>query len=471
MRPKRSLKAATASVLLAGTTIAATGALPAQAAGGSQFTGTLANGTTWVADVPVNWNGTLLLYSHGFGPLTARDAPDPGTQAALLARGYALAGSSYDPSGSEWALDTAVQDQFGALTAVEDTVLPTKPARVLAIGSSMGGLVSALEDQDSRGRIDGALTTCGIVAGAINLNEFQLDGEYAMAQLLLPGQQVQLTGFGGPAGAGQAFGTAATLTGAAAQAQQTPAGRARLALALAFLNAIPWDPGAAAPAPDSDPAAQEAAQYNLEFTGAFSILDFIELGRASIDQADGGSANWNVGINYESVLATSPSHKEVQALYQAAGLNLSADLQNLTKHATITPDPAAVSSLEQTSVPTGHLSVPELDLHTIGDNLVPVTMENFYAKQVTEAGDSGLLRQAYTDSFGHCNFSPAELVAGVLALSHRVTTGSWDAVAGPASLNRVAAGLNLGAARFAGDYSPGSLTGAIGPDNAPPSQS
>ena len=174
-----------------------------------------------------------------------------------------------------------------------------------------------------------------------------------MAQLLLPGQQVQLTGFGGPVGAGQAFGTAATLTGGAGQAQQTPAGRARLALALAFLNAIPWDPGAAAPAPDSDPAAQEAAQYDVEFSGPFSILDFIELGRAGSIQADGGSANWNVGINYESVLATSPFHKGVQALYQAAGLNLSADLQNLTKHANITPDPAAVSSLEQTSVPTG----------------------------------------------------------------------------------------------------------------------
>ena len=51
-----------------------------------------------------------------------------------------------------------------------------------------------------------------------------------------------------------------------------------MTLALAFLNAIPWDPGAAAPAPDSDPAAQEAAQYDVEFSGPFSILDFIELG-------------------------------------------------------------------------------------------------------------------------------------------------------------------------------------------------
>ena len=468
MRSKGSLKAAGGAVLLAGaTSLALAGPAPAHAATTGNFTGTLANGTTWVADVPANWNGTLLLYSHGFGPLTAADAPDPGTQAALLARGFALAGSSYDPSGSEWALDTAVQDQFGTLRAVEDTVLPGQPSQVLAVGTSMGGLVSALEDQDSHGRIDGALTTCGIVAGGINLNEFQLDGEYAMAQLLLPGQQVQLTGFGGPAGASQAFGTAATLSGAAAQAQQTPAGRARLALALAFLNAAPWDPSAAAPAPDNDPASQEAAQYDVEFTGAFSILDFIELGRASIDQADGGSANWNVGINYESVLATSPFHKEVQALYQAAGLNLSADLQNLTKHANITPDPAAVSSLEQTSVPTGHLSVPELDLHTIGDNLVPVSMENFYAKQVTEAGDSGLLRQAYTDAFGHCNFSPAELVAGVLAIQHRVTTGSWGNVAAPASLNQVATSLNLGLARFAVNYSVPELTGAIGPNDSP----
>jgi hypothetical protein len=462
----RSLKATFGACLLAGTAaLALTGAAPAQgstASASGHFTGMLANGTTWIADVPANWNGTLLLYSHGFGPLTAADAPDPVTQAALLARGYALAGSSYDPNGSEWALDTAVSDQFGTLQAIEGTVLPGRPAQVLAFGTSMGGLVSALEAQDSADRIDGALTTCGIVAGGINLNEFQLDGEYAMAQLLLPGQRIQLVNFGGPDGASQAAATAATLTSAAAQAQQTAAGRARLALALAYLNAAPWDPNATAPAPGSDPASQEAAQYDLEFTGPFSILDFIELGRASIDQADGGSANWNAGVNYAAVLAKSPFRHEVKSLYQAAGLKLGADLADLTRNASITADPAAVRSLERTSVPTGHLSVPELDLHTIGDNLVPVEMENFYARQVRAAGDSSLLRQAFTDSFGHCNFSPAELVAGVLALSHRVTTGYWGQVADPSSLNQVASSLDLGPARFAGYYYPGPLTGATG---------
>src|SRR6516164_7201761 len=61
---------------------------------GGHVTGTLPDGAGWVADVPAQWNGTLLLYSHGFGFLTAEDAPDPATSAALLARGYALAGSS-----------------------------------------------------------------------------------------------------------------------------------------------------------------------------------------------------------------------------------------------------------------------------------------------------------------------------------------------------------------------------------------
>lgn len=116
-------------------------------------TGTLPDGATWIGDVPAQWNGTLLLYSHGFGPLTAADAPDPATQAALLARGYALAGSSYDPNGSEWVLDSAVRDQFGTLAAVEAGVLPGQPRQVLAFGTSMGGLVSALEAQGGAGLI------------------------------------------------------------------------------------------------------------------------------------------------------------------------------------------------------------------------------------------------------------------------------------------------------------------------------
>ena len=85
-------------VVLALALVAGTGS----SAGASiaHFTGTLPNGASWVADVPSSWNGILVLYSHGFGPPLPANAPDAGTRDALLARGYALAGSSYDPAGS-----------------------------------------------------------------------------------------------------------------------------------------------------------------------------------------------------------------------------------------------------------------------------------------------------------------------------------------------------------------------------------
>jgi len=435
---------------------ASASASPAEtAAPGVQVTGKLGDGAVWIAEYPKSWNGTLILYSHGFGPLTAADAPDPTTQQALLAEGYALAGSSYDPSGSEWALDTALSDQSGTLTAVESTVLPHSPAHVIAFGTSMGGLVSALEAQ-AGGKVDGALTTCGVVAGAVNQNEYQIDGEYAIAQLLgNPG--TQLAGIGTDA-EGEA--AAAALTADAGTAQQTAAGRARLALAMAFLNVMPWLSTATAPVPGSNPAGQESAQYNTLFAPSFNILEFIELVLVSTDQADGGNATGNVGTNFAQALASSPFKPEVEALYQQAGLNLNSDLRTLTADAKIEASPAALRSLVATSVPTGRLALPELDLHTIGDDIVPVENENYYRNQVDQAGRGGLLRQAFTESYGHCNFSPAELVAGVHAIMHRVTTGQWGDAATTASLEQAATALNLGPARFT-DYSPGELTGAV----------
>jgi alpha-beta hydrolase superfamily lysophospholipase len=143
----------------------------AHAAPPATYTGTTSDGGSWVADLPANWNGTLLLYSHGYGTTNASDAPNPATKAALLERGYALAGAGMGPpGGSLWVLGTAVADQFETLEQVERTVLPHEPKHVFAVGTSMGGLISSLEAEQSRGRMDGALSTCGIVYGGIALS-------------------------------------------------------------------------------------------------------------------------------------------------------------------------------------------------------------------------------------------------------------------------------------------------------------
>jgi len=439
----------------------------------STYCGTTADGGQWIADVPANWNGTLLLYSHGFGPPAAADAPDNNTKTALLADGYAMAGSSYDPNGSWWALNSALSDQFQTLTAVE-ALLPHRPSEVLAFGTSMGGLISSLEDEHSDGRLDASLTTCGIVAGGIQLGNYQLDGEYAMTQLLNPAHEpVRLVNFDpGFAGVGEGLATGKQLDVLANQAQNTPAGRARLALAMSLMNVSTWAPGQTMPAPN-DYAGQEAQQYAVEFaqtgptnpTAIQTTMDFVEFGRPWIEQAAGGNPAWTEGVNFFRLLAQSPYAPEIISLYRQAGLNLWADLAQLTRNANIKADPAAVRSLEETSVPTGRLQVPELDMHTISDQLVPVPQENYYRHTVSFAGRRELLRQAFVERQLHCNFTPSELVAGVEAVQRRVQTGRWDHLADPSSLNAAANATGLdsfGTPAFI-PYEPGRLSGDNGP--------
>ncbi|GHF40804.1 hypothetical protein FHX82_004877 [Amycolatopsis bartoniae] len=414
----------------------------AQAAEAGHYTGELADGATWVADVPGTWNGTIILYSHGFGPLQPQDAPDAATARQLLAEGYALVGSSYS-GPSWWALGSAVDDQFGALAALESKIGTAK--RTVAWGTSMGGLVSAREAEDSR--IDGALTTCGLVAGALNLDNYQLDGEYALAHLLAPQQPVKLVRYGSQ---DEAAAAAATLTTVTSGAQATPAGRARIALAAARMNVPGWYTG------DSPPRDYETQEAQQEQTLTEFVLGFVVTGRYQIELAAGGNSAFNRGVDYRALLRGSSHVAQVRALYQRAGLDLDADLAKLTRDADVTADPPAVATLARTSMPTGRLRVPELDVHTVADQLVPLEQENWYAGLVTAAGRGPLLRQAYVRGTGHCAFQPAETIAALHALEFRLDTGTWADRTTPERLNAAA-----GTGRYERFATP-RLTGGLG---------
>ncbi|MGW2566039.1 alpha/beta hydrolase [Streptomyces sp. NPDC001537] len=449
--PRARLRIAlTALVTLASAALTAAPSPAAQAdtQAAGHLTGTLSDGATWIADVPDHWNGTLLLFSHGFGPTVAADAPTAAVRTELLAEGYAMAGSSYDPHGSMWALNSAERDQFATLGAVTAKIGP--PRRTLAIGQSMGGLVNAQLARDGGGRIDGALGQCGLVAGGTDLDNYQLDAEYTIARLLLPGQDVKLVRFGTSA---EASATADLLTKAVTAAQSTPQGRARVALAAAFLNLPAWSPGKDRPAA-TDWAGQEAQQYDWFAQG---ILSFVEGGRYAIEQSVGGNNSWNQGVDYARLLAGSEHASQVHALYRAAGLDLRAELRTLTEGATITADPAAVRTAQRTSSAGQGLEVPLLDVHTTADNLVPVQQENRFAARVRASGDGALLRQAYVERQGHCAFTTAETVAALHALEHRVSTGHWDDAATPAALQRSATALGLDGAAYV-PYRPARLT-------------
>ncbi|WP_086805007.1 alpha/beta hydrolase, partial [Streptomyces caniscabiei] len=413
-----------------------------------RLTGTLPDGAAWIADVPENWNGTLIVFSHGFGATTPQNAPREGVRLRLLEEGYALTGSSYDVSETLWALESAERDQVATVAAVTERI--GEPTRTLSIGQSMGGLVNARLARSGAGGIDGALGLCGLVAGANDLHTYQLDAEYTIARLLLPGTPVKLVDFASEA---EGAATGRQLTDAVVAAQQTPEGRARIALAAAYLNLPTWAPGKERPAA-GDRDEQQAQQYAWLAQG---VLNRVEPARFHVEKALGGNNSGNKGVDYARVLATSQHAPLVKALYKKAGLDLRADLRDLTAHADITADPAAVAAGRRTSSAGQGLAVPLLDIHTTADDLVPVEQESRFAARVRASGDAALLRQAYVERQGHCAFTTAETVAALHALESRLDTGRWGASATPAALQSAATALGLDGAAYI-PYRPAELT-------------
>jgi pimeloyl-ACP methyl ester carboxylesterase len=454
----RSL-ASSLACALALSVVAASSAAAEEPSGPRHVEGTVDDGATaWVADVPADWNGTVLLYSHGYRPSflpippSAENAPDDATRQALLDRGYALVGSSYERGG--WTLDTAAEDQLQTLDAFRAAV--GQPSRVLAVGTSMGGLVTGQLAELPGTPIDGALPTCGLMHGGVDLLNYQLDGAHAIVQLLVPeGTEVRLADYGGDLAAVNA--TATTLTDAVVAAQDDPEGRARIALAAALYHLPRWAEGQAEPDP-RDHQAQVDAQV-AQFTFA---LGFTYPARVDIENTVGGNPSWNAGVDYRALLRHADERAQVEALYRAAGLDLDADLDRLSATASVTADEDALRTAYATSELTGDLQVPVLSLHTTHDVLAPVQVEEEYAETVRQAGARGLLRQAFVYRLGHCRFTPAELVASVEALDERVATGRWGSGATPRRLDAAAEELGLGASEILPKYRPAEWLGDRG---------
>lgn len=413
--------------------------------------GTLPSGAAYMIDTPEDWNGTVLLFSHGYrpegAPNPAVNAPDEAAKKLLLKEGYALVGSSYATTG--WSVEQAVPDQLAALDAFTGEV--GEPRRTLAWGQSLGGLITTTIAERHPGRIDGSLSLCGLVHGGVANWNSTLDATFALRTLLAPNTgdpEVKLTGF---KDASDAALSAKRLGETLGTAQNTEDGRARIALAAALHNIPGWnDPATPRPAPDDYPA-QQANQYTA-VRGLVAQPGFAW--REEAERRAGGNMSWNTGVDYSAMLARSAHYKEVKALYKSAGLSLGEDLRDLARAPRVGAEPRAVRYMAAHAAPSGRLSKPQFDLHTTGDALVPVQVENAYRRAVTEAGRAPRLRQAYTGNAGHCTFSPAEQLAALHTIDHRVTTGHWGDTSPPALNSRAHQADPTTAARFTA-YRPG----------------
>jgi pimeloyl-ACP methyl ester carboxylesterase len=423
------------ALLTSGSAAARTTSCPSPIVGGDKVQcGSLADGATYLMEVPQHWNKTLFLYSHGYvapgQPNPAQDVGDPVTGAWLLEHGYAIAGSSYSSTG--WAIAQALPDQIKTLEAFRHLV--GHPKRVIAWGHSLGGIITAGLIQRYPHTFSGALPMCGVLAGGVATWNTALDGAFAFQALLDP--SVQVVHITNPV---------ANLQGAeavAVSAQETPQGRARLALTAALGDVPGWFTPLSKPPAATNYAAQERLQF-LWFTKVDG--PFIFALRAELEARAGGNPSWTTGVNFAAQLANSADRAEVQALYKAAGLSLRADLRGLNRASQISADQSAVRYLEHNIAFTGRINIPVLSMHTTGDGLVIPENEQAYASVVHRAGRSFLLRQVFVRRAGHCAFTPAETVTAVKLLLHRMRTGQWGRGAlTPSHLNAAAKALGPG---------------------------
>ena len=392
--------------------------------------GALPDGANYVMDFPAKWNGTLLLYSHGYtapgSQLVAYDAGDGSTASFLLANGYALAGSSYSTTG--WAVHEALPDQVSTLDVFESTF--GTPTTTIAWGHSMGGIITAGLLQQYPDRFQAGMPMCGVVAGGVAFFNELLDSAFTF-NTLVAGNSLEVVNLSDPL---TDYNNAEGWLG---YAQGTAQGQARIALTAAIADVPGWyDPGSPEPAA-TDYATREINQF---YWLAYDVFPFAFYYRAELEGRAGGNPSWNVGVNYTKQLQKAAESAEVQALYKAAGLNLGADLTALAKAARIQQDPDAENYLIQNIIFNGQIPGPVLALHTTGDGLVPVEDEQAYLATAKEGGDQGLVKDVFVHRAGHCTFTPAETVAAVEALFARLKSGKWKDVT-PVALNNVAVEL------------------------------
>lgn len=363
-------------------------------------------GMQWEGERPANWNGTLLLWSRGYSPVAGRPESAPASlKAALLAEGYAIAGSDYGSGG--WALAEAVPAQRATIAAFAARY--GKPRRVIAWGYSMGGLVTTALAEQRPAAIDGGVALCASIGGALGMMNMALDGASAFRTLVAPDAGIRVVGVDDDMTNGKRVATAlATVSG-------TPAGRARIALAGVLAGIPGWT------SPDRDePAATDYAAQADEI--ARSFVRGVFLPRVDQEARAGGAFSWNVGVDYRRQLALSGRREMVAALYRAAGLDLDADLARLEAAPRIAATPKAVRYMMAHYTPNARPTVPLLAVQAIGDGLTSPSLQRGYVEAAR-----GDVRSLWVRGAGHCRFTPQTVLASLRYLDTRLTRGRWPA--------------------------------------------
>jgi len=436
-----SVAAAVAVVVAAALAAPSASARAADVAGDAdptEYSGEL-SGARYRVLVPDDWNGTLVLFSHGHYPSEFFGGfPAPHllgnqelSEQTLTDQGYAVAGSLFQGDGLDFTVPTAVADQSRLLDWFEDNV--AEPERTVTYGQSMGAVTAVKHAEAEPDRIDGVLTVGGVLDWVGQFDAI-LDMNLATRVLLTDGTDahgnpIELVDADDPGASRDA------LVAALVEAQETSEGRARIAL-IASLNTVTGWYWMNEPRPRTlEERARGQAQWLI---GAYT-LGLGPTGRAALEQEMGGNPSSTDLDHLRARLARSGAAPTVLASYARAGLDLRADLAALEAATPIAADPDARAAMVDHR-PEGTTPSPVLTLHTTGDGGAPPSAERSFAHRVREVGDPGRFRSLYVERGAHLSVSLGEELVALRTLERRIDTGRWPSLA-PRALNRAADSL------------------------------
>jgi hypothetical protein len=357
--------------------------------------------------VPENWNGTLLVFAHGYrdkadhpGEVDNRNAdiaPSAALEAPLLAQGFALAGTAFKDNG--WAIGDSMQDTKNLAVFFRANI--AKPDHTILWAASVGtvGALKSMEQFD--GIFDGSLCLCAVGAGATRVWDNGLPAYLAYDVI-----------FGVPA----AWGTVGEVrndlnfdTEVVAKLAPEVTNPANFP-AFEFIRLVAGTPGRGI-TPPPPPA----------FYPGWVLTDFFFLteARAELQRRAGGPYVQNLDHNYSLTAA--------ERAY-LAGLGLPTPvvdgwLAQMNARRDIAADPSARNYVRNNTDFNGKIRKPVLTLHTAIDPLVVVPNENAYAETVAAANRQDLLFQTFTNANGHCNLTGPQILTAVGAIDLWVRTG------------------------------------------------
>jgi len=384
----------------------------------------------WTA-IPADWNGILVVHSHG-GPRLGAPKPDDEVDdlrrfAVMVAEGYAWTGSTYRRGG------------FGVQMAAEDTDRARaqfwqdfgRPPKTFLHGQSWGAAVaSKAAALAAPGTYDGVLLTSGIVVGAAEAYDFRAHlrtvYQFYCANLPRPDET--------PYPPWQGLGAHVDAEAVSARLNEC--------------TGVQLDPGRRSPQ-------QRRALAN--------ILGVTGLSEQSLP----GHLHWST----QSLRALTMDFLKGANPFGNAGVRYRGSDDDDALNAGVArfvADPGAVAALEADSGVSGALTLPTLSMHAIDDPIVFVEGDTSLRERVAAQGKSDLLVQTYTQEAAHTRLAVPQYAALLQALRTWVEQGQRPTPAGIAAACPAFVGRYGEACKFVPGYVPRLLSARGAGGAAPP---